>query len=157
MKRINTYIIEKLKINKDSKTNPLYNEATIKLLYLCEIFTGTRNNAIKWIEENQDNIYYITINNWVMNNNIIDEHDYIAISDTNKLWNCVNMVNIIQSFKDDKEKYEKLCSELIVDGKGKEVLGPSFKDPKIYYKDNVLIYHDYREKYGNIDRIFIKK
>ena len=47
--------------------------------------------------------------------------------------------------------------ELIVDKKGKEVLGPTIRDPFMYYNDEALIYHEYDPKIGNIDRIFVKK
>ena len=47
--------------------------------------------------------------------------------------------------------------ELITDRKGKEVLGPTIKDPLMYYNNEALIYHEYDFKLGNIDRIFVKK
>lgn len=158
MKQLNTYIFEKLIINKDTKieTDGSYEKMTPLILALCEVSPANFSNFPTWLKDNEDNIYFNVVNNWVKNNEIT--HKNLKCYASKKILNSwVRMMNIVDWFSDNPDFVKDISEEYIANGKGTEVLGKLWKDPKIYYDEKVLIYHEHDAKYGNIDRVFVKE
>ena len=156
MNNLSTYIIEKLKINKDSTVFDSYGKMVPLILALCEIAPSKFDDFTKWLEDNKKNVYYETVRYWV-NDNEINGKNLKCYTDKTKLNKWVKDPIVIDWFQNDPDYVFKISEELIVDKKGKEVLGPTIRDPFMYYNDEALIYHEYDPKIGNIDRIFVKK
>ena len=156
MNNLSTYITEKLKINKDSTVFDKYGKMVPLILALCEVAPSVFEWFPKWLEDNKKNVYYETVRDWV-NDNEIDGKNLKCYTDKTKLNKWVKTQSIVDWFLDDPDYVFKMGEELITNKKGKEVLGPTIKDPFMYYNDEALIYHEYDPKLGNIDRIFVKK
>jgi len=156
MNNLSTYIIEKLKINKDSTVFDGYGKMVPLILALCEVAPSKFDDFPKWLEDNKKNVYYETVRDWV-NDNEIDGKNLTCYTDKTKLKKWVKTPSVVEWFQDDPDYAFKISEELIADKKGKEVLGPTIRDPFMYYNNEALIYHEYDPKLGNIDRIFVKK
>lgn len=155
MKNLSNILLEKLKINKDTKVeDKLYEDVTVRILNLCEIFSGSVHNTIEWIKENQDNIYFKAIDEWARLNDVTEDN-LKCYCDKKQFWNFSRMVSNEYYFDEPVDSMKGIAEDIIENGK--ETLGKSWNDPKIYTKGKVLVFHQYNSKYGNFDRLFVKK
>ena len=141
MNNLSTYIIEKLKINKDSKPEISYPHIVDEILGLCDI-------------KLDDNATIRLITDWV--NQYKFKH-LVKITDLTYLKRDgqEKLLTHREKFKDEPERARKIYTDLIIDKGGNEVPMGGWNDPKIYYNNDILIFHDYK-KY-NLDKIFIKE
>lgn len=142
MNNLTQYIIEKLRINKDTdiKADELQHIVD-EIVELCDI-------------ESDDNDTIKLISDWVK------DGKYKIISRITDLTYLKkdgkeNLLTHREKFFDDPSRARDIYVDLIVNKSGNEVLTGGWKDPKIYYNRDILIYHDYK-KY-NLDKIFIKE
>lgn len=157
MKQIGIYITEKLKINSDSANSKLseYSEKQLTLIGSICLMTGIcplGKDYEDFIKENDDSPYIKAIKDWVIDNKIYYVKN-IADASILRKHNILDK-RLIDLYKDDSAGTHLAAKDLIENGGGKEVLGPSWKDPKIYYNENTLIYHIFDE--DNIDMVFKK-
>jgi len=140
MKKLNTYITEKFKISKDIKDSSIAEE----IINLCDID-----------KENKKTIDFIY--NWVLKNNISDVEKIVADNLKNKI-NDIKYYTHKEEFEEtDFTRVNSILTEYIINGKGEEFLTGKWADPKLYYDKTTLIYHNFIDGVGNIDKIFIKK
>lgn len=141
MNNLKEYIIEKFKIHKGvSVTTTEIKEVVENILKLCGL-------------KRSDKIYLEAIKTWVEENQV--EH-VRAICDKHVLSHVIPRNEILNDFTHNATLTKDLAKKLIEDGEGKEILGEKWKDPKIYYDESTLIFHDHTSLLGNIDRIFLK-
>ena len=144
MNNLKEYILEKFKIHKGISVNSS-NETLKKVIERIYKLCGLKHDS------NQD--YLATIKNWVIDNEV---EEFQAICDKNVLSHVIPRSDLLTQFNNIPSRLKKLAEDLIVNKRGKEVLGKSYKDPKIYYNDKVLIFHDHTTLLGDIDRAFVK-
>ena len=105
MKTINTYITEKLKINKDSKDSSSYNEELINKIY---------NNVIRDKNFGDEEYMKKQINYWLSDNNIKSIHIYVSMkfmhdmNDSDIEYNTSVIDNYIDKLTDDNSRLIKL-------------------------------------------------
>ena len=151
MKKLNSYILEKLKLNKDSKTEDKesFIEEIIKLCDIRIVFDkeADRERGIK------------TITEWCNKGDYSDIEKIANISDIKKN-GLLDIFTFANEFKDESERVNKIIDKVILQSLGKEVMLGSWLAPKLYYTDDILLWHYYSNQKphrGNIDKVFIKK
>lgn len=151
MKKLNSYILEKLKLNKDSKTED--KESFIEeIIKLCDILTALDKEADK-----ERGIK--TITEWCNKGNYSDIKKIANISDIKKN-GLLDIFTYENEFKDESEQVNEIIDKVILQSLGKEVMLGSWAAPKLYYTDDILLWHYYSNQEahrGNIDKVFIKK
>ena len=143
MNNLKEYILEKFKIHKGIDTTDTIdlNKVAIKICKLCGLEHDVNSN------------YLNAIKNWVKDNDI---DNFQAICDKTVLSHKIPRSELLKDFINNPSYIKKICNDLIIDGQGKEVLGKSWADPKIYYNKVALIFHEHTNLLGNINRVFIK-
>jgi len=140
MNSLSQYILEKFKISKDIKDSSIAEE----IIRLCDI---DKDNI-----KTKDFIY-----NWVLDNNITSIEKIVS----NNLKNRINDIKYYthkEEFEEtDFTRVNSILTEYIINGKGEEFLTGKWTDPKLYYDKTILIYHNFIDGVGNIDKIFIKE
>lgn len=150
MKKLNLYITEKLKLNKDVKIDKdVFVEEIIKL---CDIRTALDKEADK-----ERGIK--TITEWCNKGDYSDIEKIANISDIKKN-GLLDIFTYENEFKDESAKVNDIIDDVILSSKGKEVWLGTWAAPKLYYTDKILLWHYYSNQEphrGNIDKVFIKK
>lgn len=146
MININKYILEKLHLNKNIKTDNVddinsYEHLVNEIVELCDIKksdTSTIDLITVWVNKYRfKKIYRIT--------------DLSILKRDGK----ENLLTHNEKFDDKPQEVREIITKLIINKEGNEFNLGKWNDPKIYYNDDILIFHDYK-KY-NIDKIFIKE
>ena len=146
MRKINTYITEKLHLNKNIKTDNVddihsYENLVNEIMELCDI---------KKTDNSTNNLITAWVNRYAFKR-IHRVTDLSILKRDGK----ENLLTHNEKFDDKPQKAREIYTKLIVNREGKEFQLGGWNDPKIYYNDDILIFHDYK-KY-NLDKIFIKE
>lgn len=143
MKNINSYIVEKLRINDNTK---LANETLAKIVNMCGILVG--NNVEDYIKRHNDDTVVQAIYDWVKVENVKD-FDAYAI---HKYLKDVEDDDIVELFINDEDEVISRCADLII---VKNNLRADYHNRKIYTNNECLICHEWNAQ--NYDRVFVKK
>ena len=113
MKKLNSYILEKLKLNKDSKAED--KESFIdEIIKLCDIKTALDNDLFK-----ERGIK--TITDWCNTGNYSDIEKIANISDIKKN-GLLDIFTFADEFKDESERVNEIIDKVILQSEGKEVM-----------------------------------
>ena len=175
MKKINNYILEKLKINKESNLNKNLREISDKIAFMCGWPAGEEDdnnpNNIKFTgkytethldpKKDASNAYILVIDNWVHINNVTDFDacaDHFALESTESNNIVVNMFR--NAPKLVKETMDRMTATQQLYSKHKVHINSLYEDKSIYMftDENTLIFAEVLDDdKGMVERVFIKK
>lgn len=150
MKNINTYIFEKLVIDKDTKLPDGKYDYTV-ICSLCSVKTGNPD----------DERYVDTIKSWCRDNKIRFKNLKLYVRSRSELSTYLKHQNIsntgvVSYFEENANIVNEYCTDLIVNRNGDEVMGKKFPGPIVYFNKEALIFHGYDDDtHKNIDRLFL--
>ena len=166
MKNLNKYIVEKLKLSKDSVADNNLRAVTDEILLLCGwnfYEDGKGSYTSNHLDPTRDslNAYVVAIDNWVHINNV---EEYKAYGFKDEIKKVERHQDIIDMFIEDSELIEEIMDRMTGNvqafSKYKVQINRKYIDNTIYMftDENTLVFCDKPDKNEPlISRIFVKQ